>query len=123
MANTNKKIPAAGAGCILAVASLCLVAIGATERPTRDRPAAPTARRQRPQRINAALKVGQMAPDSELYTLEHALAMQSKAAGKPSAKVKGRATSQPATQPAEGKVRLSSFRGKRPVYLIFASYT
>ena len=66
-----------------------------------------------------------MAPDFELYTLEHALAMQSKAAGKLSvkAKAKGRATGQPTTQPAEGKVRLSSFRGKRPVYLIFASYT
>jgi hypothetical protein len=65
-----------------------------------------------------------MAPDFELYTLEHALAMQSKPAVKASAKVKrGRATSQPATRPAEGKVRLSSFRGKRPVYLIFASYT
>ena len=70
-----------------------------------------------------ALKVGQMAPDFELHTLEHALAMQTKAAGKPAKHAKGRATSQPATQPAKGKVRLSSFRGKRPVYLIFASYT
>lgn len=123
MASTNRKIPIAGAGCILAVASLCLVAIGATERPTRGRPSAPPARRKQPQRRDVALRIGQMAPDFELYTLEHALAMQSKPAGKPPAKAKGRATSQPTTQPAEGKVRLSSFRGKRPVYLIFASYT
>ena len=113
MTSVNKKIPAAGACCVLAVASLYLVAGCGTERPTTDRPAAlttrpvspttaPTARRKRPKRGDVALKVGQMAPDFELYTLEHTLAKQSK-------------TSE--------KVRLSSFRRKRPVYLIFASYT
>ena len=61
------------------------------------------------------LKIGQMAPDFELYTLPNAIKMLRKTATK--------ATSKPTTQPAEGKVRLSSFRGKRPVYLIFASYT
>ena len=116
MASTKKRILVAGTGCILAVASLCLVAIGAAQRRTRDR-------RKRPQRRDVPLKIGQMAPDFELYTLEHALAMQKKTVAKPSAKAKARATSQPATQPAEGKVRLSSFRGKKPVYLIFASYT
>ena len=102
MTGVNKKILIAGASCILAVASLCLVAGCTTERPTEGRPAAPTARQKQPNRIETALKVGQMAPDFELYTLEHALATRSK--------------------PAD-KVRLSSFRGKRPVYLIFASYT
>ena len=116
MASTNKKILLARAGCILAVASLCLVATGAAQRRTK-------AGLKRPQRRDVALKIGQMAPDFELYTLEHALAMQKKTVAKPSAKAKSPATSQPATQPARGKVRLSSFRGKRPVYLIFASYT
>ena len=118
MASANKKITVAGAGCILAVASLCLIAIGAPE-------GRPSAQQNRPKRVDVALKVGQMAPDFELYTLEHALAMQKRTTDKPSAntRTKGRATSQSATQPAEGKVRLSSFRGKRPVYLIFASYT
>jgi hypothetical protein len=68
--------------------------------------------------VDVTLKIGQMAPDFELYTLKRALAMKNTTA-KPATK----ATSQPATQPAEGKIRLSSFRGKRPVYLIFASYT
>ena len=102
MTTGNKKITAARAGCILAVALPYLVAGCATERPKTGRPAEPTASRKRPRRRDVALKVGQMAPDFELYTLEHALGMQSKAAA---------------------KVRLSSFRGKRPVYLIFASYT
>lgn len=116
MASADKKIRITVAGCALAIASLCMVAIGATQRPAK-------ASRKRPQRRDVALKIGQMAPDFELYTLEHALAMQKKTAAKTSAKVKSPATSQPATQPAEGKVGLSSFRGKRPVYLIFASYT
>jgi len=118
MANTNKKSSVAWAGCILVVASLCLISVGAPE-------GRPSARKKRPKRINVALKIGQMAPDFELYTLDHALAMQRKTADTPSAHTGGkvRATSQPATQPDEGKVRLSSFRGKRPVYLIFASYT
>ncbi|MDP6544155.1 MAG: hypothetical protein QGH60_09210 [Phycisphaerae bacterium] len=116
MASKNRTILISGAGCILAVASLCMVAISATQRPTK-------ARRKRPRRRDVALKIGQMAPDFELYTLKHALAMQKKTAAKPAVGVKSRATSQPTTQPAEGKVRLSSFRGKRPVYLIFASYT
>ena len=112
MASNNRKLSIAKAGCILTVAALCLVAIGADRRPAK-------ARRKRPPRKDVALKIGQMAPDFELYTLEHALTMQKKTA----AGAKPSATSQPATQPAEGKVRLSSFRGKRPVYLIFASYT
>jgi len=120
MTSAKKKILVAGAACILAVASLCLVAVGAAKPPAKPpakgRPAA--ARQKRPKRVEVALKIGQMAPDFELYTLGNAITMLRRTAAKPSAK----ATSQPAAQPAEGKVRLSSFRGKRPVYLIFASY-
>ena len=117
MTSAKKNILIAGAGCVLAVASLCLVAVGAAKPPAKGRPAA--ARQKRPKRVEVALKIGQMAPDFELYTLGNAITMLRKATAKPSAK----ATSQPAAKPAEGKVRLSSFRGKRPVYLIFASYT
>jgi len=123
MASVDKKIRITVAGCALAVASLCMVAGCATEPPKTARPeaptarlaapttrpaapvartAAPTTRRKRSRRRDVALKVGQMAPDFELYTLDHALGKESK---------------------ASGKVKLSSFRGKRPVYLIFASYT
>jgi hypothetical protein len=111
MVNANRKIPIAVAGCVLLIASISLITLAATKRPAK-------ARAKRPKRVNVALKVGQTAPDFELYTLKHAIAMHS--SGKTTSKP---ATSQPATQPAEGKIRLSSFRGKRPVYLIFASYT
>lgn len=111
----NRKITTFQAGA-LAIASLCLVAGCATEQPGTDSPAEPTARakaqsepakapsirRKRTRRRDVALKIGQMAPDFELYTLDHALRIKSNLAP---------------------KVRLSSFRGKRPVYLIFASYT
>ena len=70
MTGANKNISVAGAGCILVIASLCLITIGAPQRGDKDR-------RKRPQRRDVALKIGQMAPDFELYTLEHALAMQS----------------------------------------------
>jgi hypothetical protein len=118
MTGMNKRMLLAAAGCILAVASLCIVAAGAGERPTRKRPAAKS--RKRPSRRDVALKIGQMAPDFELYTLKHALKMQGK--GEPKAKTKTKIKT-PTTQPADGKIRLSSFRGKKPVYLIFASYT
>ena len=104
----------AGAACLVVVASLSLVAGGASKRSTNSR-------KKRPKRVDTMLKIGQMAPDFELYTLPNAIKMLRKAAAKPPAKAK--TTSKPTTQPAEGKVRLSSFRGKRPVYLIFASYT
>jgi len=69
------------------------------------------------------LKIGQMAPDFDLYTLKYARSHGDAIA----AKAKGRPTSRPASQPAgkvaPGKIRLSSFRGKRPTYVIFASYT
>ncbi len=107
MAAADTKTIIARAGCILAIASLCLAAVGETKRPTSDK--------KRPRRVDVALKIGQTAPDFELYTLGHALAMKDKPAPK--------TTGCPATQPADGKVRLSSFRGKQPVYLIFASYT
>jgi hypothetical protein len=106
MANTNMKTLIARCICLLAIASLCLVAAGATR---------PAKRKKRSRPKDVMLKIGQDAPDFELYTLERVLAMK----GKPAPK----ATTQPATQPAGGKVRLSSFRGKKPVYLIFASYT
>ena len=123
MVSVDKNILIAKAGCVLAVASLCLIAGCAAEPPKTARPEAPTARRNAPttrpaapvartaapttrrkrsRRRDVALKIGQTAPDFELYTLDHALGKQRK---------------------ASGKVRLSSFRGKRPVYLIFASYT
>ncbi len=107
MANTNTKTLIARSIFILAIASLCLAAIGAPAKPTRRK------KRSRPRDV--MLKIGQEAPDFELYTLQQVLAMK----GKPAAK----ATTRPATRPADGKVRLSSFRGKKPVYLIFASYT
>ena len=99
MANTNTKTLIARSIFILAIASLCLAAIGAPAKPTRRK------KRSRPRDV--MLKIGQEAPDF--------VAMK----GKPAAK----ATTRPATRPADGKVRLSSFRGKKPVYLIFASYT
>ena len=107
MIKTNKSRLVALSACVVAAASLCLVAGAADKRPTR--------RKKRSRRPDVSLKIGQMAPDFELYMLEQALAMKDKSAPKP--------TSRPTTQPADGKVRLSSFRGKRPVYLIFASYT
>jgi hypothetical protein len=114
MLKTNKKFLVAGAACLVAVASLCLIASAAPNRSAKGR-------KKQTRRVDTMLKIGQMAPDFELYTLPNAIKMLRKAAAKPPAKAK--ATSKPTTQPAEGKVRLSSFRGKRPVYLIFASYT
>ncbi|MBT3198838.1 MAG: hypothetical protein HN350_02885 [Phycisphaerales bacterium] len=107
MITKRAKLLSAGVVCMLAIASICIVAPGAAKK-------AP-ARKKRPKRVDVALKIGQLAPDFELYTLEHAVAMKAKPTAKP--------TSQPATQPAKGKIKLSSFRGKQPVYLIFASYT
>jgi hypothetical protein len=101
-----------GVGCLLAIASLSLVADGASKRSTNSR-------QKRPRRVDTMLKIGQMAPYFELYTLPGAITMLRKAA----AKTKAKTTGKPTTQPAEAKVKLSSFRGKRPVYLIFASYT
>jgi hypothetical protein len=111
---TNKRILVAGAACLVAIASLSLVADGASKRSTNSR-------QKRPRRVDTMLKIGQMAPDFELYTLPGAITMLRKANAKPTAKAK--TTGKPTTQPAEAKVKLSSFRGKRPVYLIFASYT
>ena len=111
-----KRTRFAAAACLLITASLCLVALEAAKRPAKTR-------KKRPKRVNVALKVGQLAPDFELYTLEHALTLPEKPAAKATTRPKTVATTQPTTQPAEGKLRLSSFRGKRPVYLIFASYT
>jgi len=69
------------------------------------------------------LKVGQMAPDFELYTLDYALANADAIAAKSSRRPASRPSGPPAGKVAPGKIRLSSFRRKRPAYVIFASYT
>ena len=109
MASTNTKTLIARTVGLLAIASLCLAAVGATARSDKR---AKRPRRTRPKDV--VLKIGQDAPDFELYTLAQALKLDDAAP---------KATTRPTTQPAGAKVRLSSFRGKKPVYLIFASYT
>ena|GEM_PF-2849115 len=65
------------------------------------------ARRPRP----SPLVVGQVAPDFELSTLESVLRVQG-----------GGAKVRP-TVGEQDRIRLSSFREKKPVFVIFSSYT
>ena len=95
----------------------------AAQAPRRVRPPGRGDPRRNPRSRAPALKVGQTAPDFELPTLAHAISITKLPASRPALRATSRPTSQPATQPAAGKVRLSSFRGKKPVFLIFASYT
>ncbi len=69
-------------------------------------------RRRRPRRVDNSPKVGALAPDFELDRLEDVL--DDKQATE---KTAGKAPKKPQ------KVKLSSFRGKQPVVLIFGSYT
>ena len=67
---------------------------------------------QRPgSRRGTPLRVGQVAPDFELELLADSKPATAKAAAK----------RKPAAE--NGKVRLSSFRDKKPVVLFFGSYT
>lgn len=72
-------------------------------------------RRRRPRRVDNSPKVGALAPDFELDRLEDVL--DKKKDKKDAEKTAGKAPPKPQ------KVKLSSFRGKQPVVLIFGSYT
>ncbi len=71
-----------------------------------QQPKKPT-RRQAPGRNAPAIKLGQMAPDFELPPLTFEDGKDAKKVARIGIK----------------KIRLSSFRGKKPVFLIFSSYT
>jgi hypothetical protein len=83
------------AGLVGVLAGAALAADGPASREPRNRPA------------RVELPVGTMAPDFELSRLT----IEMDDDGKPVGKV------------SDEKVMLSSFRGKRPVVLIFSSYT
>ena len=104
-----KRIGAVGrrkVACML-TAVLAGSAFIAAQAPGCGRPPGRGDRRRIARSRAPLLKVGQTAPDFELPTLEYAMSI----------------TKHPASQPAKGHVRLSSFRGRKPVFLIFASYT
>jgi hypothetical protein len=77
--------------------------------------AADKARRKRTR--SPALKVGQDAPDFELAYLKDALKIE---AAEKTAAEKGEKVD---WSKLPKKVKLSGFRGSKPVYLIFSSYT
>jgi hypothetical protein len=82
---------------LVSVAALCLLvaASGIAAPPEKGRPQPP------------ALTVGQEAPDFELVKLD---AVKDKDADETKFE-------------AKDKIKLSSFRGKKPVFIIFTSYT
>ena len=111
----------AGLLTISVAMTLAAVAIvGAAEQqptsPQRRARGRPGRARNRPNRN--PLKVGQMAPDFELVLVGASLA---KTTTQPASRPASRPTTAPAVVPV--KVKLSSFRGKLPVVLIFSSYT
>lgn len=71
-------------------------------------------------RNRSPLKVGQMAPDFELALVPVNLP---KATTQPATQPTSRPTTRPTAEARMPKVKLSSFRGKLPVVLIFSSYT
>ena len=82
--------------CVVIIGAGQLLFAGEDERDRQGRPAEET-----------ALKVGGTAPDFELPRLTIEKGKDGKAVGKIS----------------EKEVKLSSFRGKKPVFLVFSSYT
>ena len=74
---------------------------------------------------SSALEVGQVAPDFDLPTLSDGYWKPSKQAGqKNAAKTSAEnATGKPGKKAPREMVRLSSFKGRKPVALIFGSYT
>jgi len=94
-------------GLLLAGAWVAAALTAAQDAPS-TRPAAGAGRSPYPQYATAELKPGDLAPDFDLPRLEsYRASMDSQAASKPEVE----------------KVKLSAFRGKKPVCLIFASYT
>ncbi len=112
-------VAVAGVLVLLVIAAFCTAA----ERRGKPRP-----------RRKLGPKVGQMAPDFELIRLDAFVAEARKKAEKEKEEKRVRKDSQPDSA-ARGnekakkeeaklsRIKLSSFRGKRPVVLIFASYT
>ena len=125
MKKSNTAVRKTGIGLVLAVALISLAAPAAPRREVRSRPSDRGARRRpkRRRRRDVRLKIGQVAPDFELYKLNYALANADAIAAKRARRPARRPSTQPAGKVAPGKIRLSSFRGKRPAYVIFASYT
>ena len=71
-------------------------------------------KRRKKRRKKPKLAVGQMAPDFALVSLAE-MPGSVRAATRPA--------KSPTSQPAPKKVRLSDFRGGKPVVMIFSSYT